>query len=453
MYFSHYDRMAGQIRIDNFNERKSGQQSPSIERGEEIFLDFLSYSGTSIEEIKNSDTYEILNARCESASIKITDQLREYWTQNPTLEVEVRVTKAEASDPAPFNAGIVARARVKNNLHRMTVPFSERSAGFIWFFSFLVKFAEVKKSGDNVFMVLDEPGLTLHGKAQADLLRYFDEKLAPYHQIVFSTHSPFMVPPDNLVSVRIVEDRLYQARPNQWASDGTKIRHDVLAVDRDTLFPLQGALGYDLTQSLFIGKHTLLVEGTSDIVYLQVLSDALNRLGRKKLDARWTICPAGGIDKIGSFVGLFGGQDLHIVALTDFAKADRKKLDGIAATKILEDGHLLTFATLFDQDEADVEDMFDARLYAAILNGAYALPEGNKLDGKKLLAADASTSRMVKKAEAAMRLMPPEVEEFDHFTPAGWLLRNPKLLTGKQQGLAESLDRAEVVIRALNALL
>lgn len=453
MYFSHYDRMAGQIRIDNFNERKARQQAPAIERGEEIFLDFLSYSGTSIEEIKKADTYETLNARCESASIKITDQLREYWTQNPNLEIEVRVTKAEPSDPPPFNAGIVARARVKNNLHRMTVPFSERSAGFIWFFSFLVKFAEVKKSGDNVFMVLDEPGLTLHGKAQADLLRYFAEKLAPHHQIVFSTHSPFMVPADNLSSVRIVEDRLYQPRPNQWASDGTKIRHDVLAVDRDTLFPLQGALGYDLTQTLFVGKHTVLLEGTSDIVYLQVLSDALGRLGRTKLDARWTLCPAGGIDKIGSFVGLFGGQDLHIVALTDFAKTDKKKLDGIAASKVLEDGHLLTFATLLELEEADVEDVFDPRLFADLLNGTFELPDTRKLDGAKLFAADTNTTRLVKKAEAAMRLMPPEIPEFDHFAPAGWLLRNPKLVSGKQAGLAETLDRAEKVITALNALM
>ncbi len=453
MYFSHYDRMAGQIRIDNFNERKTGHETPPIDRGEEIFVDFLSYSGTSIEEIKSADTYETLNARCESASIKITDQLNEYWTQNPNLEIDVRVTKAEPSDDPPFNAGIVARARVKNNIHRMTVPFSERSAGFIWFFSFLVKFAEVKKTGGSVFMVLDEPGLTLHGKAQADLLRYFDEKLAPHHQIVFSTHSPFMVPAHDISKVRIIEDRLYQPRPGQWSSDGTKVRDDVLSVDRDTLFPLQGALGYDLTQSLFVGKHTVLVEGTSDIVYLQLLSDALAQLGRAKLDPRWTLCPAGGLGKIGSFVGLFGGQNLHVVALTDFTKSDRKQLDSIEASKVLEDGHLLTFATLLGQEEADVEDIFDPALFADILNSAYDIPEAHKLDAAKLIGANSNTLRLVKKAESAMRLMPPEVAEFDHFGPAGWLLRNPKALQGKQAAVKNTLNRAELIIKALNGLL
>jgi hypothetical protein len=52
---------------------------------------------------------------------------------------------------------------------------------------------------------------------------------------------------------------------------GTKVREDILTRDPDTLFPLQGALGYEIAQSFFIGKHTLLVEGASDILYLQAL--------------------------------------------------------------------------------------------------------------------------------------------------------------------------------------
>ncbi|GMA74681.1 hypothetical protein GCM10025880_10980 [Methylorubrum aminovorans] len=119
----------------------------------------------------------------------------------------------------------------------MTVPFSERSAGFIWFFSFLVKFAQVSKRGGNQILLLDEPGLTLHGKAQADLLRYFADRLLPKHQVVFSTHSPFMVPPDDLTLSRIIEDQVEQKRPGFWTTKGTKVRGDVLATDPDTLFP------------------------------------------------------------------------------------------------------------------------------------------------------------------------------------------------------------------------
>ncbi len=56
-----------------------------------------------------------------------------------------------------------------------------RATGFVWFFSFLVLFSQVKKShGDNILLLLDEPGLSLHAKAQSDLLRYFKEQLAKF---------------------------------------------------------------------------------------------------------------------------------------------------------------------------------------------------------------------------------------------------------------------------------
>ena len=452
MYFSHYDRMVGELRIDTYRSRLKGTVSPAVEAGERVFVDFLEYAGTSITDINSATTFEGLNSKCEAASNRITDQLLEYWTQNPHLEIEVRVTRGEAGDPAPFNDGVVARARVKNNLHKVTVPFSERSAGFTWFFSFLVKFAQVRRDGAPLFLLLDEPGLTLHGKAQADLLRYFEDKLAPNHQLVFSTHSPFMVPTDRMPEIRIVEDRVLQPRPGQWRSEGTKVRSDPMAVDRDTLFPLQGALGYEITQSLFVGKHTLLVEGPGDILFLKSWSDALGRRGRTTLDSRWTICPAGGIDKIQPFVSLFSGQHLNVAVLSDFAIGDKRKFDMLRQKQILEEERLLTFATLLGRDEADAEDVFADQIYMAIVNAASGVPAGREITLEKLAAEGTGTQRLLKKVEACMRLMPPETPPFNHYTPASWLFTNPELLDGDSPDVLETLDRAETVIRALNRL-
>jgi predicted ATP-dependent endonuclease of OLD family len=453
LYSSHFDRMEGQLRLDTFEARRAGTQQPPISAGEQIFLDFLEYAGTSLNEITTAETYESLNARCESASSRITSQLLEYWTQNPNIEMEVRVTKAESKDPSPFNAGVIARARVKNNLHKLTLPFSERSAGFVWFFSFLVKFAQVRKTAENLILLLDEPGLTLHGKAQADLLRYFFEKLAPNHQVVFSTHSPFMVPADDLPSVRIVEDRLSQPQPGRWISEGTKVRDDTMVTDRDTLFPLQGALGYELTQTLFVGKHTLLVEGPGDILYLEAWSSAILRRKGTGLDRKWTLCPAGGIDKIQPFVALFSGQKLDIAALSDYAKKDKKKMESLRQNKILEGDRLLTFATILGIDEADIEDVFTPELYAWVVNQAFGLPAAQQLDAKKLLDADPNTTRLVKKAEAYFAVLPPEAPEFNHFTPAEWLFRNPNVLDKDTPIVNDTLTTATKVIAALNKIL
>ena len=454
MYFSSYDRMEGAIQLGHTKTLIENETIIQDEhRGIRLFAEFLDYAGVSIDEITGVTTYETFNAKLQAASNNITDQILEYWTQNPDLNVEVRVEQARPGDPAPLNTGTIARARINNQLHRVDTPFSERSAGFVWFFSFLIKFAQVKDEDSPVILLLDEPGLSLHGKAQADLLRFFKEKLAPHHQIVYSTHSPFMVPADDFASVRIVQDQVELRGPRRLPL-GTKVRDDVLKLDPDTLFPLQGALGYEISQSLFVGKNTLLVEGPSDILYIQALSDVLNNQeGRTGLDQRWTICPAGGIDKIQPFVALFSGNALHVAVLSDQAIGDKTKIEKIKNSEILRAGHFYTIADFLERAEADIEDMFDPEVFVAILNDCYKLKDPNKLTVEKLKAADTSTERLVKQAEAVFRVMPETIPVFDHFRPAAWLIRNPMLLEMKSTPIAQTLDCAEKIFKTYNALL
>lgn len=453
MYFAAYDRMDGAIQIEHTRQLIANKQIDlDVNRGARLFAEFLEYAGVSINDITNVTTYETFNARLQAASNNITDQMLEYWTQNPDLNVVVRVEQARSGDPVPLNAGMVAWARINNQLHRVDTPFSERSAGFVWFFSFLVKFAQVKDEKTPVVLLLDEPGLTLHGKAQADLLRFFKEKLAPHHQILYSTHSPFMVPADELASVRIVQDQV-QIKNSRRVPIGTKVRSDVLTRDPDTLFPLQGALGYEITQSLFVGKHTLLLEGPGDILYIQALSDALKRRGQPGLHQSWTMCPTGGIDKIRPFVAMFAGNALHVAVLSDQATGDKRKVEEMKRSEVLKAGHFYTIADFLNRLEADIEDIFEPELFAIILNGTYGLNDVNKLDADKLKKAVGGTERLVKKAEAAFAVMPKEVPEFDHFTPAAWLIRNPKTLDGKTGVVLTTLDRAQTIFDIYNGLL
>jgi predicted ATP-dependent endonuclease of OLD family len=383
MYFAAYDRMEGAIQVEEVKGPiANGQIKLDQYRGIRLFAEFLDYAGVSLDEITAVATYETFNAKLQAASNNITDQILEYWTQNPDLSVDVRIEQARPGDPPPLNEKTIARARIYNALHRVDTPFSERSAGFVWFFSFLVKFAQVKDDKFPVVLLLDEPGLTLHGKAQADLLRFFKEKLAPHHQIIYSTHSPFMVPADDLMSVRIVEDRVELRGPRRMPI-GTKVREDILTRDPDTLFPLQGALGYEISQSLFVGKNTLLVEGPGDILYIQALSDALRRRGQQGLDARWTICPAGGIDKIRPFVALFAGNALHVAVLSDQGVGDKRKIEEMKRSDVLRAGHFYTMADFLDRKEADIEDIFEPELFADLLNAAYSLPDADKLTADK----------------------------------------------------------------------
>jgi predicted ATP-dependent endonuclease of OLD family len=87
---------------------------------------------------------------------------------------------------------------VFDDRHQVTTELGSRSRGFIWFFSFLAWYSDVKKNARPMILLLDEPGLTLHAKAQRDLLRYFETELKGSHQLIYSTHSPFMIDPSIL---------------------------------------------------------------------------------------------------------------------------------------------------------------------------------------------------------------------------------------------------------------
>ena len=210
------------------------------------------------------DDYELRRGELDAVQIDLTKQVFKYWKQNPDLNVTIDVDKETVSQPNGQTA--VARfleIRLSDQRTGYSNNFSQRSSGFQWFFSFLAAFSEFDRQ-DAPVVLLDEPALTLHGRAQADFLRFINERLAPDSPVLYTTHSPFMVEAGRLERVRIVED----PGPPKGATATT----EVLVADTDTLFPLQAALGYDIAQSLFIGPNNLVVEGTSDFIYLTIMS-------------------------------------------------------------------------------------------------------------------------------------------------------------------------------------
>jgi len=449
LYFESYDRMCGKVSIDDLRGRMS--RSQHISRGERLFLTFLEFAETNLDELTGFKKAEEYFAKLEGKGNIITKRVFKYWRQNRNLEVRFDITDGRPDDPIPFNSGKVFHTRIYNRLHRVTVDFDERSAGFTWFFSFLVQFSQVKEKHGNVIILLDEPGLSLHGKAQGDLLRFIEEELKPYHQVIYTTHSPFMVPADKLSTVRTVEDVVVEKEDNEIEVHGTKVSTDVLKVSRDTLFPLQAALGYEISQSLWIGPHVLLVEGPSDILYLQMASHLLKQRKRVGLDGRWTICPAGTIDKVGAFLSLFVGGGLNVAVLVDYATGQKGKVEHLRKLEILQRGRVFTTIEFAQQAEADIEDFWGMELYLSMVNQAFGLTGASEITGAKLAGIKESSVRVVKLVEAYFRENA-SLPDFDHFTPAEWLLRNSSALE-QTPSLSDALNRFENFFKKVNALL
>lgn len=447
VYYSEYDNLPGRVSLDELAVLKQ-QGQLEIRPGLPVFMALMSMVNLSPETVTTATEWEPLIGRLETVSTTTSRRIFKYWSQNTNLKVRFGVHQGRTGDPAPYNTGTVFETRIENQRHGASIRLDERSTGFIWFFSFFVWFAEVQREfGDNLVVLLDEPGLSLHAKAQSDLLRYIKDELLTKYQVAYSTHSPFMIDAGNLISARTVED---VSAPDGDVL-GTKVGDQVLSADGDTLFALRAALGYDISQTLFVGEHTLLVEGPSDLLYLQWASEQLRRAQRTFLDPRWTVTPAGGISKIQSFLALFGGNKLHVAVLTDFGTGDKAKVRDLRASDLLRSGHVFTandFAGPENTDEGDVEDILGRGFYVALVNAAYGLKAANKLPASKPKEAPV---RVTVEVADRFKTMPATVTEYDHYAPAEYLATHPDAVADPH--LTEALDRFEQLFGELNNLL
>ncbi|MFV7453611.1 AAA family ATPase [Stenotrophomonas maltophilia] len=360
----------------------------------------VALAGTTPKQL-SADDYEQRRSEMEAVSIDLTNQVFEYWKQNPDLEVNIDVDKEEVQRHDGVHiAARYLEIRLRDKRTGYSNNFSQRSSGFQWFFSFLAAFSEFENK-EATIVLLDEPALALHGRAQADFLRFINERLAIVSPVIYTTHSPFMVEMGHLDRVRIIEDR---GPPN-----GSVVSEDALANDPDSLFPLQAALGYDIAQSLFIGPNNLVVEGTSDFIYLTVMSQVASQKKKTALDSRWRILPSGGATNIPTFVGLVGPH-LDITVLADSDTQGMQRVTGMIEKKLITGTRLILANAVTGQKNSDIEDLFSVEDYVSLYNDTFKA---------KLKPADLGPGdRVVKRIEAKIG------KTYDHGEVAETLLRN-----------------------------
>ena len=402
-YFSDYFSLPCRI---NLNDFATGKPTGSLSSEEyQIAKALFELSGLQIDDIQSESNFETFKAQLEATSNSITDDMFEYWTTNQNLEIRFDIEHA-ANNVRYLNI------RIYNSKHRVTLPLKNRSKGFLWFFSFLVWFSKIQGDKNSKYiLLLDEPGLSLHASAQNDLLRFIDEKLAPEYQVIYTTHSPFMIDSLKLNEVRTVYD-------TQDPKIGSVVSDAVEEKDSDTLFPLQAALGYTIAQNLYVSPRNLLVEGISDLVYLNHFSTILKDMGKEGLSDDITIVPVGGADKIATFISLMRGNELSTVCLLDtFTNQSAEvRLKRMVEQKIIADKKILYYHSVIGQTFADIEDLFSKNEYLELYNGAFST--SIKITD---LDVDKPIMSQLKRINGN--------KSFNHYSPANYMAKNIGTLT------------------------
>lgn len=298
---------------------------------------------------KKRDRTILLN----SAGTDLTKKFRDWWKQgNYTFEFQ--------ADGDHF------RIWVSDSKRPEKVELEDRSSGLQWFLSFyLIFLVESRRDHRDAILLLDEPGLSLHPLAQRDLSAFF-ENLSGTNQILYTTHSPFLIDADTL-------DR---ARKVYVGDDGsTKASADLRRGNDDprkngATYAIYSALNMNVAESILLGCHPIIVEGPSDQHYLTTIKALL--IGGQRISPKRELVfpPSHGAKNAKVVASILTGRDEILpVMLFDGDDAGRKMARDMengfyqnAKERVLLTDKYVGFAN------SEIEDLFPPDFLAEVVD-------------------------------------------------------------------------------------
>jgi len=290
-----------------------------------------------------------------SAATQLTKQFKEWWLQGDYIF-------AFDADGRHF------RINVSDTLRPEPIELEGRSRGLQWFFSFFLVFlVETKEAHANSILLLDEPGLSLHPLAQYDLAKFF-KKLSQQNQLLYTSHSPFLVDMDNLANIRVVYADADSGR-TQVSAD---LRENAALAEK-SIFPVHAALGLTVCDTLLLGCVPILVEGPSDQIYLSLIKRHLTGIGLLRSNKEIVFIPTGGVRGMGPVAKLVSARDdaLPVVFLdSDVPGRDYQKRLTSGRYKD-EPRKVLGVADFLGEGDFEIEDLFPPKALVDLIDRYY----------------------------------------------------------------------------------
>jgi hypothetical protein len=316
--------------------------------------DFVTMSDLDIDRVSAlSEQDKSLGNYLSSRGAAITGDFLTYWKQKVDKDETVDIRVRHLRDSA-------GTLKLAFYVHDKSDQYpDQRSKGFLWFLSFYLKLAAVQKKypGRKRLLLIDEPGSYLHARAQKDVLHLFEDRIAPSDEVIYSTHSPYLIPPDRLHRLRIVL---------KTTASGTKVLDRLTHPDlrggdfADSLSPVIAAIGIDISQSINFNKErNLFVEGISDLMYVT----AWARMFRPELIEKFNIFPGTGATTIPLLASLFIGWGFKFVVMLDNDDQGQS-----TRGKLTRDLSIMPSRIVHPRDAKAIEDLLSPEDFRALLS-------------------------------------------------------------------------------------
>ena len=211
--------------------------------------------------------------------------------------------------------------------------------------------------------MLDEPGISLHPVAQLDLIRFF-HSLSHENQLIYTTHSPFLVDSGNLGNVFA----MFVGHNGE-----SVISADLRANNKITeksIYPVHAAIGLTVSETLLIGCQPVLVEGVSDQIYLQLIKQYALQKGTYKNDKEIIFIPTGGVKGMSPVIKILLGRDNTLpFVILDSDRQGRQKEKQLKNGLYKEsEDRVINISDFLGDGNWEIEDLMDkeqmARLFA-----------------------------------------------------------------------------------------
>ena len=193
----------------------------------------------------------------------------------------------------------------------------ERSNGLKWYLETFIDAKSHNIPGRNVVYLFDEPGASLHVNAQKELIKLFHHLADQGNQVVYTTHSPYMLETeqDGIPRIRaVVKDTDGYTRIYKTAYDA-RIAPDS---QKDTLAPIITAIGMSLNDTFGPAKDkiNIVTEGMSDYIYICLMAKVLSVDTNK-----YAIIPSVGASNCVNICSILQGWGCKFIAVFDYDKA------------------------------------------------------------------------------------------------------------------------------------
>ena len=271
----------------------------------------------------NLDTIKSRNKIKEKVKYNIQKKFNDFYTEE-NVQIKVLFEKE------------IMRILVKTQEN--TTNISERSNGLRWYLNLFIDILANNLSDKNVIFLLDEPGVYLHVNAQRELLRLFYDLCKNESQVVYTTHSPYMIDSNNIINVRAIEKdskgitNIYNTAYDNKLNSISK---------RETLTPMVRAIGADLRFNIGpqVGKLNIVTEGITDYMYFVSMLYYLD----VPEDKMPYIIPAVGAGNVNVIVSILIGWGCDFKVILDYDKAGFVECDKLREFLNLEVGEEIFF--------------------------------------------------------------------------------------------------------------